>query len=191
MSKEYFLRVPTFLGLQGTEEILSQPLQTFAGSGTTDKRVNFVLRYYDVAVKVGKQFGIHPLSILAQASIESGWGTSLLATANNNFFGITAYGKPNKYWTGEKRVSKKSGLPFRSYKSVEDGFSDFARIITSHYKEAAKVSNNINAYAEKIAYSPYINEKNGDNRVKYRALIIQSAETILTIAKKKLQSLLN
>jgi flagellar protein FlgJ len=188
MAKEYFLRVPTVLGLQGTIEILSQEL---LGAGTTDKRITYVLKYYDIAVKVAKAFGIHPLMILAQASVESGWGTSALATQNNNFFGVTAYGKPNKYWTGDKRISKSSGLSFRSYKSVEDGFSDFARLITTHYPEAAKVSNNIIAYATKIANSPYISEKNGDNRVKYRALIIQSAETILIIAKKKLQSLLN
>lgn len=187
MAQEYFLRVPTILGLQGTTEIMAEP--SLGAGTTTDKRVTFVMKYYDVAVKVGKAFGLHPLSILAQASIESGWGTSALATQNNNFFGVTAYGKPNKYWTGAKRISKSSGLPFRSYKTVEDGFSDFARIITSYYKEAAKVSSNINAYAQKIAYSPYISEKNGDNRVKYRALIIQSAETILVIAKKKFRPL--
>lgn len=189
MSREYFLRVPTVLGLQGeVPEILSQPLE---GSETGDKRINFVVKYYELAVKVGKKFGLHPLVILAQGSIESGWGTSQLARQNNNFFGITAYGKPNQYWTGEKRVSTTSGLPFRSYKTVEDGFSDFARIITSYYKQAAQVSNNVAAYAQKIAYSPYINEKNGDNREKYRQLIIQSAQTILEIAKKKLQQLYN
>lgn len=190
MAQEYFLRVPTVLGLQGETEIQAQPA-VLGVAQTGDKRVNFVMKYYEVAVKVGKIFNIHPLVILSQASIESGWGTSLLSTLNNNFFGVTAYGKPNKYWTGEKRVSKASGLAFRSYKTVEDGFSDFARLITSYYKEAASVSNNINSYAQKIAYSPYINEKNGDNRAKYKTLIVQSAETILTIAKKKQQSLFN
>jgi peptidoglycan hydrolase FlgJ len=190
--QEYFLRVPTILGLQGTIEIMPQtPSQANGINGTTDKRINFVLNYYAVAVKVGKAFNLHPLAILAQASIESGWGTSLLATLNHNFFGITAYGKPNQYWDGSKRISKSSGLAFRNYKSVEDGFSDFARLITSKYPQAASVSNNINAYAQKIAYSPYINEKNGDNRAKYHTLIIQSAETILTIAKKKHQSQCN
>lgn len=188
MSQEYFMRVPTVLGLHGSIEIIPQEI---GATQQGDKRVNFVLKYYAVAVKVGKLFNLHPLIIMAQASIESGWGTSLLATQNNNFFGVTAYGKPNKYWDGSKRVSKSSGLPFRNYKTVEDGFSDFARLITSYYKEAAKVSNNITAYAEKIAYSPYINEKNGDNRAKYRALIIQSAQTILEIVKKKLQSQFN
>lgn len=189
MAQDYFLRVPTILGLQGATEILPQIQGTTTPA--TDKRVNFVMKYYEIAVKVGKLFNLHPLVILAQASIESAWGTSLLSTLNNNFFGVTSYGKPNKYWNGDKRVSKVSGLSFRSYKSVEDGFSDFARLITSYYKEAASVSNNINEYAQRIAYSPYINEKNGDNRAKYKALIIQSAQTILTIAKKKSQSLFN
>ncbi len=187
MEQQYFLRVPTILGLQGTREVMPQK----SANTTTDKRVNFVLKYYEVALKVGKLFNLHPLVILAQASVESGWGTSKLALENNNFFGITAYGSPNQYWKGDKRISSSSGLPFRSYRSVEDGFSDFARIITRYYKQAASVSNNINAYAEKIASSPYINEKNGDNRSKYKSLIIASAETILGIAKKKFQSLFN
>lgn len=188
MAKEYFLRIPTVLGLQGSKEILPQ-IGVVAPS--TDKRVNFVSKYNEIAVRVGKAFGIHPLIILAQGSVESAWGTSQLAIQNNNFFGVTAYGKINKYWTGEKRVSTSSGLPFRSYKTAEAGFSDFARLITSYYKEAASVSHNISAYAQKIAYSPYINEKNGDNRAKYKALIITSAATILDIAKKKFQSLFN
>lgn len=188
MAQDYFLRVPTILGLQGATDIQPQISGTVS---VTDKKTAFVLKYYEVAVKVGKEFNLHPLIILAQASIESAWGTSLLARLNNNFFGVTSYGKPNKYWTGEKRTSTVSGLSFRSYKSVEAGFSDFARLITSYYKEAAAVSNNVSAYAQKIAYSPYINEKNGDNRAKYKTLIIQSAESILNIAKKKFQSLFN
>jgi peptidoglycan hydrolase FlgJ len=188
---EYYKRVPTILALINTPEIRAQISTDLGATNKVSKQVNFVLNYFDIAIKVGKVFGLHPISILAQASIESGWGTSLLATQNNNFFGITAYGKPNAYWNGAKRKSKTSGLEFRSYKSVEDGFSDFARIISTKYKAAARVSNNIPEYAEKIAYSPYINEKNGDNRVKYKAIIIQSAETILAIAKKKYQSQYN
>lgn len=189
MAKEYFLRVPTILGLQGTKEVLPQSSVGNA-TPTTDKRVNFVMRYYETAVRVGKVFGVHPLIILAQGSVESGWGTSKFAQENNNFFGITAFGSPNKYWHGEKRVSTSSGLAFRSYRTVEDGFSDYARIITTYYKDAAKVSNNISEYAQRIAYSKYLNA-NDANRAKYKALIIASAETILSIAKKKFQSQFN
>lgn len=190
MSKEFFMRVPTFLELHSTQEIQTQ--MPLIGAGHTgDKRVDYVLDYYEAAIKVGKKFGIHPVIILAQGSVESGWGTSTLAKVNHNFFGVTAFGKPNEYWDGSFRVSTSSGLKFRNYKSVEDGFSDYARMITKYYPDAAKVSNDIVAYATKIAMSPYINEKNGDNRAKYRQLIIQSANTILEIAKKKLLELLN
>ena len=41
------------------------------------------------------------------------------------------------------------------------------------------------AYAQKIAYSPYISEGNGDNREHYRNGIIKLYETILEVAKKK------
>jgi hypothetical protein len=41
------------------------------------------------------------------------------------------------------------------------------------------------AYAQKIAYSPYISEGNGDNRENYRKGIIRLYETILEVAKKK------
>lgn len=189
MSKEFFEVFPTFLGISTTEEILGQTLRG-APSRSGDKRVDYVLNYYGIAEKVGKAFGINPIVILAQAAIESGWGTSALATQNNNFFGVTAYGAKNKYWTGEQRISKSSGLPFRSYSSVENGFSDFARLISTKYAIAAKASQSVTEYARIISSSPYINEKNGDNRAKYKELIIRNAVAIITISKKH-QSLYN
>lgn len=189
MSKEFFEVFPTFLELHQVEELQGQTLSGVP-SPTGDKRTDYVKKYYGIAEKVGKLFGINPIVILAQAAIESGWGTSLLATQNSNFFGVTAYGSTNKYWTGEKRISKSSGLPFRSYKTVEDGFSDFARLISTKYVQAARASQSVTEYARLIASSPYINEKNGDNRAKYKELIIRNAVAIITISKK-FQSLYN
>ena len=189
MSKEFFELFPTFLGLSTTEEIQGQAVLGLV-SQTGDKRTDYVQKYYGIAEKVGKAFGINPIVILAQAAIESGWGTSLLARENNNFFGVTAYGAINKYWNGAKRVSKTSGLPFRSYTTAENGFSDFARLISTKYAVAAKASFAVSEYARLISLSPYINEKNGDNRAKYKELIIRNAVAIITISKK-FQSLYN
>jgi hypothetical protein len=41
-------------------------------------------------------------------------------------------------------------------------------------------------YADKIAHSPYISEKNGDNRNAYMRGLIANYESILEIAKKKI-----
>jgi flagellar protein FlgJ len=189
MSKEFFEVFPTKLGLYGASETYPQNL-TGTPSATGDKRADYVLKYQGIASKVGRAFGINPVVILAQAAIESGWGTSNLAINHNNFFGVTAYGATNPYWDGKKYTSTASGLPFRSYKSVEDGFSDFARLLVSKYSDAAKASPSVTEYARLISSSPYINEKNGDNRSKYKELIIRNAVAISMIAKK-FQSLHN
>lgn len=191
MSKEFFERFPTLLGVHNTIEMQAQEVPLIgAPSQTGDKRADYVFKYYGEAEKVGKEFNINPVIILAQAALESGWGTSNLAVNHNNFFGVTAYGKPNQYWKGGKVVSKSSGLPFRTYASAADGFRDFARLITSYYKEAAKMSFAVTEYARLIANSPYISEKNGDNRAKYREIIIRNAVAI-TLLIKKYQSLYN
>ena len=190
MTQEFFEAFPTLLGLHSTPEIRPQlPLK-----GITlmygDKRADFIARYYGIAEKVGRAFGINPIVILAQGAIESGWGTSNLATNYNNFFGITAYGATNNYWKGGKYVSTTSNLPFRTYTSVANSFSDFARLLVAKYSTAARASRNVAEYASLISSSPYINEQNGDNRAKYKQLIIQNA-LLITEIRKKFLSLYN
>lgn len=189
MSKELFEVFPTLLGLHGTLEIHPQVLTGITPT-SGDKRTDYAVKYYSIAQKVGKEFGINPIVILAQGAVESGWGTSNLSLNHNNFFGITAYGSNNAYWKGAKYVSTSSGLPFRKYDSVADGFSDFARLLSSKYSQAAKASSSVEEYARLISMSPYINEKNGDNRAKYQQLIIQNAK-IISLVSKKYQSLYN
>jgi len=146
----------------------------------------YVTRYYPVARAAGEMFRMDPLVILAQGAFESAWGSSTLATKYNNFFGITAAGSPNAFWDGRfYQAQNKYKLKFRVYKTPEDGFRDFARLIAGKYIAAHAVNADYKAYAQKIAYSPYISEGNGDNRENYRKGIIRLYETILEVAKKK------
>lgn len=131
----------------------------------------YVSQFYPLAKKAADRYGIDPAVILAQASLESNWGTSYAARNRRNHFGITAGGLPNKYWDGSKSQSESSKLWFRIYKSDQDSFYDFARLIHDNYPDSAKVSSNIAAYAHSIAQSAYISEKNGDNRQGYESTI--------------------
>ena len=72
-------------------------------------------------------------------------------------------------------------LDFRRYDTRENSFLDFARLIRNNYRSAWQVSNDPEAYAKEIAYSPYISELNGDNRETYRHSIIQIAQTIQAV----------
>ena len=146
-------------------------------------QINFVKECLPAAVSAGAAFNLNPLVILAQAAFESGWGTSNLAKECRNYFGLTAYGCSNAYWHGGKTTVKASSYPlnFRRYDTRENSFLDFARLIRNNYRSAWQVSNNPQAYAKEIAYSPYISELNGDNRETYRHSIIQITQTIQAV----------
>jgi hypothetical protein len=75
-----------------------------------------------------------------------------------------------------KSQSSSSGLWFRIYKTHEDSFRDFARLITEKYKTCASKSFQIEEYARCIAYSPYISESVGDNREGYRTQVEKYAK---------------
>jgi flagellar protein FlgJ len=150
------------------------------------KEETYVTANYEYARQAGELFNMNPLVILAQGAMETGWGTSTLARQHNNYFGITAAGKPNAFWDGRfYQAQNKYRLKFRVYGTPQDSFKDFARLISSAYKPAHAVSADYRAYAQQIAYSPYISETNGDNREHYRTGIISLYERIEDIAKKK------
>ena len=156
----------------------------------TSKTQNFTKDYLPIAVKVGGNFGINPAVILAQAAVEGDFGTSFAVKNRKNHFGITAAGSPNEYWDGSKSQSSVSGLWFRIYKSHEDSFSDFARLIKSKYPTCFKLSYNTQKYAECIANSPYISEANGDNRQSYQQQVAKYASIFQPVVNEYQQNAL-
>ena len=149
----------------------------------TAKQIQFVKASLPAAIAAGAAFNMNPSVILAQAAFESGWGTSNLATGSNNFFGLTAYGCSNQYWHGGKTQVKTAAysLDFRRYDTRENSFLDFARLIRNNYRIAWQASNDPEAYAREIAYSPYISELNGDDRETYRRSLVQIEQTVKAI----------
>lgn len=104
------------------------------------KQSEFFSSLLPLAQKAGEAFRINPTVILAQAAIESGWGQSHLACEHHNYFGITAYGRPNVWWKGEGIELGAHSLRFRVYNCPGDSFMDYARLIRSVYPFAADVS---------------------------------------------------
>jgi flagellar protein FlgJ len=152
----------------------------------SDKSESYVEKYLPYATAAGERFNMDPFVILAQGAQESGWGTSNLSQNYNNFFGFTAGGKPNEFWDGKFYEAKnKYKLKFRVYKTPQESFMDFARLISSKYKAAHAAGKDYKTYAQRIAYSPYISEKNGDNRENYKNGIIKLYDRIIDAAKKK------
>lgn len=139
-----------------------------------DKKINFLHTCREDAAEAEKLFGMNARIILAQGALESGWGTSMLATEHHNFFGLMGYGASNAYWHGQRATFETAygTHHFRHYEATHLSFLDFARLIRSAYPRAYHFSFQPEAYAKEIAYSPYISEHNGDNRDLYRRNII-------------------
>ena len=56
-----------------------------------DKKINFLHTCREAAAEAEKLFGMNARIILAQGALESGWGTSMLATEHHNFFGLMGF----------------------------------------------------------------------------------------------------
>ena len=76
------------------------------------------------AQSAGARFHLNPIILLAQAALESGWGTSRLAREANNHFGITGYGASNAFWHGGRVIAryKRGELLFRRYDSARNSY---------------------------------------------------------------------
>ena len=88
----------------------------------------FIREYAPLAGEAGRAFRIDPVVILAQAAIETGWGESTLCREYHNFFGITAYGLPNVWWTGRWTELSPRSLRFRIYPDDKCSFMDYCRL---------------------------------------------------------------
>ena len=96
-----------------------------AGSGqpqtASDFRTAYILKYKDAAIAQMQHSGIPASITLAQACLESGFGTSTLATQGNNHFGIKCHDYTGKKMYVDDDVKDDC---FRVYDKVEDSFQD-------------------------------------------------------------------
>lgn len=134
-------------------------------------KVEFIKRFLPEAEVAERRYRINPVVMLAQAAIESGWGESKLAKVHHNLFGITGYGAKNEYWHGCRVELSEGGLAFRKYADTQSSFLDYARLLSTVYPRAASLSYHPVSFAREMAYSGYISEVNGDNRVTYCRLL--------------------
>ena len=95
-----------------------------------DKKINFLHTCREAAAEAEKLFGMNARIILAQGALESGWGTSMLATEHHNFFGLMGYGASNAYWHGQRATFETAygTHHFRHYEATHLSFLDFARL---------------------------------------------------------------
>ncbi|QJQ94411.1 MULTISPECIES: flagellar assembly peptidoglycan hydrolase FlgJ [Halomonadaceae] len=140
-------------------ETVSRPTQTGEGS-----RAEHVQRFMDKlaqpAQAASRATGVPAELILAQAALETGWGRHEIPTSGGgnsyNLFGIKAGSRwqgattditTHEYINGQRTQMKDT---FRAYRSYEEAFTDYARLIGDNPRYAGVVTA---ANAEQAAYA--------------------------------------
>ncbi len=121
---------------------------------------SFVDRLGPLLQEAGRQLGVSPNILLAQAALETGWGRSVVG---NNVFGIKAGGA----WTGSQVTTMTHEVEagqmvareasFRAYPSLDAAVQDYVAMVggSHRYQAVVGVGNNVAAYAEGLAAGGY------------------------------------
>jgi flagellar protein FlgJ len=128
---------------------------------------DFVQQLWPCAAEAGRELGVDPTHLLAQAALETGWGKSLPCDANGNpsfnFFGI----KAGTDWTGDTVATRtlefQGGVPvpqvahFRAYESAQDSFRDYVALLRDNprYAAALNTGNDAKAFATALQRGGY------------------------------------
>lgn len=146
----------------------AQPTSSLVPPGThTERQLNFVRQHTEAARSAEAATGIPASFMVAQAAHESGWGRREIKNADGstsfNVFGIKAGGSwkgpvaeivTTEYINGEPR---KVVAKFRAYKSYEESFNDYARLMQNspRYSQVLAQANTAEGFAQGLQRAGY------------------------------------
>jgi flagellar protein FlgJ len=144
-----------------------------AGSSTVsvddDQRRRFIDQMRPHAEAAARELGVDPRGVLAQAALETRWGTAQPADAgdggegSNNFFGI----KAGAGWNGASVTSETTEYTngsagterarFRAYGSLAESTSDYVRLLRDNprYGPALNTGDDVRAFASALQRGGY------------------------------------
>ncbi len=126
-----------------------------SAAGSAAQRA-FIAQVAPGALAAQRQYGIPAAVTIAQAIDESGWGQSLLATQDNNLFGIKGTGpagsvlRPTQEYENGQPVTVNA--PFRVYTDVAQSITDHSLLLAtgSSYKQAMADRRSPDAFANDL-----------------------------------------
>jgi peptidoglycan hydrolase FlgJ len=151
----------------------------------------FVQKLWPCAEEAGRELGIDPRHLLAQAALETGWGKSLPCATDGstsfNFFGI----KAGNSWQGDsvsvKTLEFEGGVPvprqakFRAYDSPTESFRDYVDVLRNNprYADALNTGSDAKAFANALQKGGYATDPAYANKIAAIAQNLPINETAL------------
>lgn len=151
----------------GRVSAYTETQQAGAAAATTPAQSNFVRSLWPQAQQAGRQLGVDPRSLIAQAALETNWGRDMpqdpAGRSSNNLFGVKASGD----WSGpavsagtqeyEGTVPSSTTARFRAYASPADSFQDYVALLRGNprYSSALNTGGNVQAFAAGLQRGGY------------------------------------
>lgn len=114
--------------------------QVYSNTYIDNEKSIFIETLLGGAINNYNKYGILPSITMAQAILESGWGSSELAVTHNNLFGI----KADSRWSGaiatiatSENYNDSTMANFRKYDSIDESIEDHGKFLyeNSRYSE--------------------------------------------------------
>lgn len=125
-------------------------------------RDQFVQMMMPHALEVSRQTGIDPRLVVAQAALETGFGT---AAPGNNFFGIKSHGQPGGQTLATNEAGPGGMVPtrasFRTYQNPGESAQDYAQFLKTNGRYApVMAAQGLDAQIEAMGKSGYATDPN-------------------------------
>jgi flagellum-specific peptidoglycan hydrolase FlgJ len=137
----------------------------------------FLANATSIARTSQRRYGVPASVVIAQAVLESGWGSSELSRSARNYFGMTcgaAGGGPvaSGCRSGPDRVCERNRCrtttqSFRVYRSMHDSFADHGRFLSTHprYSKAYAARGKPKTFVKRMAKAGYATDPRYADRV--------------------------
>lgn len=151
----------------GAPSVPTAAMRPTAGTTTPATPADFVRELWPHAERAGRELGVDPRAIVAQAALETGWGSRQIrdeaGRSANNLFGIKADGRWEGRRVGVNTLEYEGGLPvpvraqFRAYDSLAEGVADYVRFLKDNprYRAALEAGSDAGAYAGELQAAGY------------------------------------
>jgi flagellar protein FlgJ len=141
-----------------------------------DAKHEFIEKMLPQAQAAGRELGVDPHAIIAQAALETGWGRSQPADASgasHNLFGI----KAGTSWQGasvaantteyDAGVAGSEVARFRAYDSAQDSIKDYVDLLRDNprYSAALNTGGDVRAFATALQRGGYATDPDYANKL--------------------------
>ncbi|CAK2651684.1 Peptidoglycan hydrolase FlgJ [Vibrio crassostreae] len=170
------LQRPQYSGRSEDRASEVQPASAVKQPISFDSPESFVTSMKPYAEKAASALGVDSSLLLAQAALETGWGSKMVKNSlgnSNNLFNI----KADRSWKGDKvatqtlefhgKTAVKESASFRSYSNFEDSFNDYVKFLNENprYETALQHQGNSENFIKGIHQAGYATDPNYADKV--------------------------